>query len=59
MPTYCLQVPQLLPETLVRDLFKSLSTANNSPVGDSNEEIDPKTCQKAITGKANITLKTC
>jgi hypothetical protein len=57
MPTYCLQVSQLLPEILVRDLFKSLSTTNHSPVGDSNEEVDPKTCQKATTGKANIKLK--
>lgn len=59
MPTYCLQVPQLLPEFLVRDLFKSLSTPNHSLVGNSNEEVDPKACQKAITGKANIKLKTC
>jgi hypothetical protein len=58
MQTYCLQVPQLLPEVLVRDLFKSFSTLNDSLVGNSNEEVDPKAGQKAKTGKANIKL-TC
>jgi hypothetical protein len=58
MRTYCLQVPQLLPEVLVRDLFKSFRTLNDSLVGNSNEEVDPKAGQKAKTGKVNIKL-TC
>jgi len=59
MATYCLQVPQLLPEFLVRDLFNSLGTLNYSLVDDSNEKVDPKACQKAVTGKPNIKMKTC
>jgi hypothetical protein len=45
----CLQVPQLLPEFLVRDLFNSLGTLNYSLVDDSNEKVDPKACQKDDT----------
>jgi hypothetical protein len=47
MPTYRLQIPQILPEIVVRHLLKSLSTSNQSPVGNSNYDVHTKTHQNA------------